>query len=55
MPKIEWEESRDIVARKEGDRVVELIPGPIRSYALIRVLGHWVRLRVPNWVLSLTA
>lgn len=55
MPQIEWEESRDIVARKEGDRVVELTPGPIRSYALVWILGHQVRLRVPNWVLSLTA
>ena len=42
---LKFEEERDVTPVRDGDRVVELVPGPIRSYFRLGPL----RLRVPGW------
>ena len=48
-----YESERTVIPIREGDRVVELVPGRERSYLRLRLLGRTLRLRVPFWFIQL--
>lgn len=50
-----FESVRDITPIRDGDRIVDLIPGRERFYLQIRLLGRSFRLRVPFWVIELAS
>lgn len=48
-------EERTATPVYKGERVVDLIPGRIRSYLMLKLFGRAFRLRVPSWVLPLAS
>lgn len=48
-----YESVRAVTPIREGDHIVELVPGRERSYLHLRLFGWSFRLRVPFWVVEL--